>query len=220
MYNPPVHQTSNLNNRSINVYGNSQILMIPNISEIQLGVVTEGVELKLAQQENARIIQQIIQSLINLGIIQENIQTVDFTIYPRYDFVDGIQQLKGYQVTHLLSVTIEKLDQTGLVIDTAVLNGANRVSNITFTVKNKDMYYQQALKKALKDSVTKAQTIANTMRLNLDPTPVKISEQIIERPSTPFRIASSEVVGGISTPIQPGQLKIEAKVEVEFQFVS
>ncbi|MGP7816906.1 SIMPL domain-containing protein [Niallia sp. 01092] len=221
MYYPPVRETNNPMKRSMTLFGNSILSLEPNIAVVQLGVVTMNVELKLAQQENARIIQQVIQSLLQLGIAQKDIQTIDYTIYPQYDYVDGKQQFKGYQVTHMLSVTIENMDQTGEVIDTAVQNGANRVSDIKFTVKNKDIYYKQALKTALEDAISKAKTLAKSMRVNLDPVPVKIIEKSTEPVPRPYKtVASSELVGGVSTTIEPGQITIEAKLEAEFYYFS
>ncbi|WP_205677310.1 SIMPL domain-containing protein [Aquibacillus halophilus] len=210
-----------MNKRSMILFGNSILSIDPNIAEIKLGVVTEELELKTAQQKNAGIIQQIINSIIELGISEEKINTSEYTIYPRYDYVDGIQKFKGYQVKHILNITITNLDKTGVIIDTAVGIGANEVENINFIVKNKDSYYQRALAMALEDTLVKAQTIANTLRLNLDPKPVKITEQSTEQPLVPYQPAiSSELVDGSSTPIQPGRIDIEARIEVEFLYFS
>ncbi|WP_226037283.1 SIMPL domain-containing protein [Aquibacillus saliphilus] len=221
MYYPHVNQTNLVNNRIVTVYGNGVLSVEPNVSEVELGVVTEELNLKTAQQKNTRLIQQVIQSLINLGVSKENIQTYDYTIHPRYDYLEGVQQFQGYQVTHMLTVTIENLDQTGTIIDTAVANGANRISAINFSVKNKGSYYQQALTKALEDAFTKAETIANAMRLTLDPAPVKILEQQVQQPPIPIQtLSSSEMVGNLSTPIEPGKLKTVANVKVMFYYYS
>ena len=91
------------------VYGSSNLSVKPNIAEIQLGVEVRNLELTIAQQENARLIQQVIQALGNLGVSPDNIQTIDYQIYPLYDYVDGIQQFRGYQVTQMLSIRVEDI---------------------------------------------------------------------------------------------------------------
>lgn len=220
MYYPPVRNTRERRKKQMTVYGNGILSINPDMAEIQVGAVTQHTELKEAQKENARIIQTIIQSLLELGISQEKIQTTDYNITPIYDYLNGVQQFKAYQVTQILSVAIEDISQTGNVIDTAVENGANRVFHIQFSVKNRGYYEDQALIAALNNAFHKARTIASSQKLQLDPIPVSI----IELPSStsipiPYKaMSSSELVGGISTPIEPGQLTIEAKVEVKYSY--
>lgn len=202
------------------VYGSSRIAVEPTIVNIQLGVVNEDTELTKAQQRNASLIQQITQALLNQGILDKNIQTADYSVYPQYDYVDNTQKFRGYQVTHLLSITIENINQTGNVIDTAVKNGANRVSNIHFSIKDKELHYNNALKMALQNALVKAKAIANELKVHLDPIPVKILEQLTEYPSPVAykSFAGTGVIAGASTTIEPGQLYIEAKVETLFHY--
>ncbi len=196
------------------VTGISNLSVEPNIAEVQLEVVTEEMELSQAQQGNANIMNQVIQALLQLGIARENIQTATYNINPRYDYVDGTQVFRGYEVTNAITVKIKNVDQTGNVIDTAVQNGINRVSNIQFTVENKNVYYKQALSSALKDAYAKAQTLAETMQTGVAPYPIKIIEKIGEAPITYKAYATMEA----ATPIEPGQIVISASVEAQFQY--
>ncbi|KGP71072.1 SIMPL domain-containing protein [Pontibacillus yanchengensis] len=217
---PPYRQAERSSQRILTVTGIGTISATPTIVKIQLGVVTKGEELTKTQQENAQVMNAVIQSLVQMGIPSENIQTVDYYIYPQYDYVDGKQEFKGYQVTHMISVTIEDLEETGAVIDTAVKNGANRVANIQFTIKEPQDLYAEALREALNNCLIKAQTMADTLNLNLDPTPIKVIERVQESPSTYQTLAKSEAVAGVSTKIEPGQLEIIARVEAQFQYFS
>ena len=81
-------------------------------------------------------------------------------------------------VINAIAVKTINIEQAGKIIDTAVQNGANQVSNIHFTVANEQAYYQQALSRALENAVAKAQTISRTMQLQLEPQPIKIIEQV------------------------------------------
>ncbi|OZU87530.1 hypothetical protein CIL03_15670 [Virgibacillus indicus] len=197
------------------VTGNGSVFVEPDTVRIQLEVQTENESLSQAQQENANTMNQVFQALQNLGIPTENIQTTGFNITPMYDYIDGEQEFRGYQVTNTITVKVTNIDQAGNVIDTAVSNGVNRVSNIHFSIEDSQKYYQQALSKALEDALAKAQTIANSMQLNLNPTPVKIIEQINEPPVAYKTFAAAE---SSSTPIQPGQININAAVKVKFQY--
>ena len=92
----------------------------PNRAIVVLGAITEGNALQLVQAENARITANIILSLQNLGIPKEKIQTNDYRIETQYDYVDGKQIFRGYKVTHLLQITTDRVEQTGVIVDTAV----------------------------------------------------------------------------------------------------
>ncbi|MDL4842293.1 SIMPL domain-containing protein [Aquibacillus rhizosphaerae] len=212
----PVHKPYTIQKRKMTLSGKALLSVEPNIAEIHIGVVSENKELTSAQQESAQIINQVIDSLLKIGTSQEHIQTIDYTIFPRYDYAENNQIFKGYQVTHFLSVITENFSQIGTILDTAVRNGANRVMNIKFSVKNKDHYYRQALKMAMEDTLAKAQTISNFLNVYLDPIPASISEQINETPTFSYQTVSNSEVGGISTTIEPGRLDIEAKLETEF----
>ncbi|MGY0693694.1 SIMPL domain-containing protein [Virgibacillus sp. FSP13] len=202
--------------RVMTVTGTATISVEPNIVMIELEVVTQNESLTLAQQENAQKINQVMQALLQFGIPRENIQTATYNIYPRYDYVDGKQVFRGYEVTHALTVKMDEGEQVGEIIDAAVQNGVNRVSAIEFTVADKQHYYQQALSAALRDATAKAQTIAETMELNLDPKPLKIVEEMNESPAAYKAFATMEE--NTSTTIEPGQIKIMANVRTKFQF--
>jgi uncharacterized protein len=221
MYLPPYKHANAPKRRFMKVYGESTLSIKPDRATVQLGVEMRNLDLSLAQQESSRVIQQVTQALFGLGFHSSTIQTSDYTILPIYDYVDGSQQFKGYQVTHMLSLTVENIEQIGVVLDTAVRNGANRVLNIQFTVTQIDAYYQHSLKKALENALTKAQVIAQSMRLTLDYIPAQITEQTLPPPAMPFHTFSgTEIAHAQSTPVQPGNIEIEAKVVVKFNYSS
>ncbi|MFE3574562.1 SIMPL domain-containing protein [Lysinibacillus sp. NPDC059133] len=95
-------------------------------------------------------------------------------------------------------------------------NGANRISSIHFNIENTDAYYQQALSLALHNAQMKAKTIAETMRLPIQPQPIEIVE---EHEIEPVLYRSVTTVDStISTPIEQGQMTINATVRVKFQY--
>ncbi|WP_249870660.1 SIMPL domain-containing protein [Oceanobacillus saliphilus] len=205
-----------LERRTLRVTGEGSVSVQPDIARIQLEVITENVSLSQAQQENAQIMSRVIDALLNLGIERGNIQTTAFNITPRYDFIDGQQVFRGYEVRNQITVEVTAIDQVGNIIDVAVQTGVNRVSNIQFTVQNRQLYYQQALVSALENAREKAQTINETMQLNLDPTPIRIVERVIDTPITYNMLTLAAET--FTTPIEPGEIVIMAKVEVQFRY--
>lgn len=214
MYYAQVNQQTHHPSRTMIVIGYGQVMATPNSVQLQIEVQTQGNHVQGSQQENAAIMNEVMQSLIALGIPREQIQTASYTITPLYNFEDGKQTFNGYEVVNAISVNVSDTNDLGLIIDTAVDNGANRITNIQFKIAHTDAYYQQALSLALQNAQLKAKTIAETMHLPLQPLPVEIVE---EQANTPILYRSMAVSSGI-TPIEQGQIAIDASVRVKFQY--
>lgn len=200
--------------RRMTVTGEGSVSAQPDIVSIQLGVRTESESVLQAEQENASVMNQVIDALIGTGIPRENIKTASFTISPLYDFVEGEQVFRGYQVINSITVELNDVSKAGLAIDTAVQNGVNQVSSLQFSLQNPEIYYNDALDKALKNAISKATSIAQSLQVNLDSTPVKITEQVAELQPRFQTFAALES----TTPIEPGQLKIRATVKAILQY--
>ena len=216
MYYANISQQPYPSLRVIAVTGNGKVMARANYVQLQIEVNTQGVNVQEAQQENANIMNHVIQSIFGLNIPREDIQTASYTIFPNYDYVDGKQIFKGYEVTNALSVKISDISQVGNIIDTAVQNGANHISSIQFKIENTDLYYQQALSLALQNAQMKAKTIAETMHLSLYPQPIEIVEENNSGPVLYKSLAMADQT--ISTPIEQGQMTISAAVRVKFQY--
>ncbi|WP_341300823.1 SIMPL domain-containing protein [Lysinibacillus sp. FSL H8-0500] len=214
MYYAQVHQQAHQPSRTITVSGNGHVMAVPTSAQLQVEVQTQGKNVQIPQQDNAVIMNQVIQALMALDIPKEKIQTATYTITPLYNFEDNKQIFTGYEVTNAIIVNITNIDNIGLIIDTAIENGANRITNIQFNVDHTDDYYQQALSLALHNAQRKATTIAETMRIALPPLPIEIIE---EPANTPVLYRSMADFSG-ATPIEQGQITIHATVRVKFQY--
>jgi uncharacterized protein YggE len=201
----------------IRVIGEGELPVQPDTASINVGVITENKVLISAQQQNAVEVKKVINSLLSLGITKNNLQTFDYRIESNYDYDQGKQIFRGYKITHILEVKLEDLSMIGKVVDTAVENGVNYVSNVQFTVKNKESFYQQALAIALANAIEKAKAIAAMLKVTLIPTPTLV----VEGGTTvqPFYSHQETFVKGLSsTQFEPGQQLIKASVSAEFHY--
>lgn len=215
--NPGDRNTQSIRNNIIKVKGEGEISVPPDMATVHLGIVTEGKELLDIQQQNSDVGKKVIDTLIALGIDRNQIQTFDYRIESIYDYDQGKQIFRGYKITHILEVKLDDLSIIGKIIDNAVQSGANYVANVQFTTRFKDSYYQQALAMALKSANNKATTIANTLRVTLNPIPIQVTEggdtiQPFESQQIAFGKSAS------STQIEPGQLLIKASVAAEYKY--
>ena len=191
--------------------GQGQVTAVPNIAVIHLGVLTTGENLVNIQSENAQITQSIIQALQRMSI--SDIKTFQYTIDKIYDYENGRQVDRGYSVRNILEIRTSNLDMVGNIIDTAVNLGANVVDLISFDVSNREYYYQQALNIAVMNAIQKSKSISMNLGIPTDPVPTHIVENSVA-PIQPFY--RQELAA--TTPIMPGNIKIEANVTVDFEF--
>ncbi|WP_261300831.1 SIMPL domain-containing protein [Paenibacillus andongensis] len=201
---------------TIEVIGMGTTYATPDRALLVLGAITEGPVLPAVQAENARIVTTIIQSLLKLNIPREKIQTYDFGIEMQYDYQEGKQIFRGYKVTHLLQITNDKVELTGIIVDTAVSSGANNITDIKFTTSTPEIYENQALSLAIRNARQKAVTIANSLGVTLFTVPCQIQE--IKGTAEPIPYATAMLSKSTVSPIQPGQLTIYANVRVWYLY--
>lgn len=199
----------------LKINGTATIKVEPTIAIVNLGVVTEDMNLEKAQRENAIKATAIINELLKFNISKEDISTFTYNIEPQYDYIEGKQVFRGYRVTNILSVTIKDLSKIGQIIDAAVSKGANRVDNIKFTVENPSLYYNKALSLAIINAINKARQVQNTLKVSV----FRIPYKIIEQSSTENiqEVASFKALAA-TTPILPGQITITANIEAFFHY--
>lgn len=213
---PNLYQHPSFKNRLISVVGNSKIEVEPDYAELQIQVMTQAVELQEAQRENAVKMNRVIQSLLELGIDRSDIQTAFYNVTPRYDYIQGKQVFRGYEVTNAITVKVENINSVGVVIDTAIKNGANGISQLQFKLENEDAYYNEALQLALQNAHGKAIAIAMSLSLSYMPIPIEIVEETSGGPILYKTVSMTQQ--SFETPIEQGTITVEATLKVKYQF--
>lgn len=202
----------------IKVTGEGIISIRPDQAEITLGVSTEDANLSKALEINANKIGAIIQTLYNLGMKENEIQTSHYSISPQYDYIDGKQTFRNYRVEHLLHLTVKDIQKVGMIVDGAVTSGANEISAIQFSSSQYHHYYEQALSKAVINAIQKANTIAQTIKVQLSQPPKSITELPLPI-NGPIPFQSHVLMKSESaTSVQPGTMDISSQVEVVFNY--
>jgi uncharacterized protein len=197
----------------LEVLGQGIVKVKPDMAEVVIGIITESTQLEIAQKENTMQTQKVLDNIKVMGIPPEDIQTQNYSINIKYDYIDGKQVFRGYTVSNYFNVLIRDISIVGQVIDAAVNGGANAVNNVRFIVSNISIYYNEALKLAVKDTQNKAMAIASKLKVNINMVPI----QIKERGSNPISpLTTSFKASAVVTPIEAGENKIIANIEVVF----
>ncbi|HSQ87273.1 SIMPL domain-containing protein [Romboutsia sp.] len=202
---------------TLTVYGEGVISTKPDLAIVRLGVVTQGNEASETQLENSKLANQLLNSLYDLGIPKEDIETLQYNIIPIYDYSESTKKLVGYKVTHIFKIVVDDISKVGTVIDTSTKNGANTVLGVDFSIKYPNVFYRNALQKAIINATKKAKKMSNCMNVELNMTPLSICE---ERYSTYPSYDSLKVyaTNGVPTPIQEGTIDIKAFVTMIYEY--
>jgi uncharacterized protein YggE len=205
--------------RSLSVSGNGEAHLAPDIAFIYIGVHTEKLTAAEAVAENTTQTEAVIEAIREFGIAEEDIRTMNFSIWPieRYDPQTGQPTgEKTYAVDNTVYVTVCELDTLGDLIDTAIQAGANTVNSVQFDVEDKDAALQAARAEAVQDAQAKAQELAEASGVTLGELQ---TINFIDSPMYPIFDGkggggASEVAAAV--PIQPGQLTFTVTVNVTY----
>lgn len=205
---PSVVPTNDSQKTSIQVTGSGFVYAEPSIANVQIGVTTDANETAVALEENKKATDQLLNALVGTLIEEGDIETMDFSVYPKYD-VEDYTKIVGYTVTHMFSVTVRDLEKVGVVIDEAVANGSNMTSYIQFDISEEErqQYYEEALKIAIDSGEKKASAIAGIRNITLGE-PVRIIEGTQGNIDQPMMRVEEKA----DASIIPGSLRIDATV--------
>jgi hypothetical protein len=202
----------------ISVTGEGKVSGKPDVAKLTLGVTAEADTVQKARDQAAGSLDGIVKSLKNNGVADKDIQTQQLNIQPQYDYKDGNQKLRGFQVTNILNVTLRDINKTSQVVDDAVRAGGNdtTIQGLAFTIDNPDALKKQAREKAVADAKAKAETLAQVAGVGIG-----AAMSISESSNTPVYYDSRSAQGGIAapdtggpTPIQPGELDVTVQVSI------
>lgn len=149
----------------ITVVGDSEAKIAPDTAVITFSVVTQGKQAVDAQQENARkseAVQKAVEAVATDA--KAEVRTSNYSLSPEQDYYSGkMPKILGYQVRNTVTVSIDKTDRVGAIIDAATAAGANSVEGIQFVVGQASPAQGEALALASKQAMAKAEAAAAAM---------------------------------------------------------
>ena len=174
---------------TISVTGTAQTTVQPDLLVIEFGVETNGDSAKSALDSNSNLLSNSISNLKSLGISEGDLNTLQFSITPLYDYYQDrdtgrhTSELIGYQVTNILQVKTDKLDLAAEILDSAVSSGINKVNSVQFTISPQD---HMTLKDGLiEDAINNAKSKAENALLPLNQKIIGVQSISLNDFSTP-----------------------------------
>jgi uncharacterized protein YggE len=216
---------------SLVVTGRGEARAAPDEATVRLGMLAQAPTAGEAQQQVNRAVAAVLAAVRALGVRQEQIQTSELSLAPVFSQRpvpspqgsggDGREapRIAGYQASSSVSIRLDKLDQTGPVIDAALGGGANRLEGVTFGLRHDEAARQVALRDAVVQARSKAAVLAAAMHVRLAEI-LEVQEEGAAAPQPRFeamRGASFAGVAAAATPIASGQLEVAAGVVVRYR---
>lgn len=216
-----VTQTTVEKKNTFDVEGTGKVSAIPDVAEVNLGIEVRRRTVFEAQKEANEKINKITEAVKKLGIEERYIKTVNYSVYPQYDFKEG-RSVTGYNVNVSLQIKVKNFEKINAVIDAATSLGANQVGGLNFTIDDKKLedLKMQARKQAIEEAKKKAKEIAALAGIRLGKI-VNVSENSTS-PYFPQSLKQMQMgMGGsdqeTQTNILPGESEITVSVTLSYE---
>lgn len=204
------------------VTGQGEVMAVPDIATLRLGIEAEEESVAEAQIQAAEAMDKVMTALTENGIAENDIQTQYFSIQrvTEWDRIQEEEVVTGYRVTNIVTAKIRDIDKVGAIVDAVAMAGGDlaRVDSISFSVEDPTDYYEEAREEAVADAKTKANQLADLAGVTLGK-PTYISESFYAPPIVSRAGYEMEEAVAIETPISPGELEISLSVQVVYNIL-
>lgn len=161
---------------TISVTGHGEKLAIPDVALFTASVVVVKSTVTDAQAEATNKANAITAYLKEQGVNEKDIQTSDYSVAPRYEWMTyncvgncapGKQVLTGYEVRQTTTIKVRDTEKAGTLLAGVGTKGATEVSGLTFTFDDPAMPQEEARAKAIADAKEKAEKLADDLSVRL-----------------------------------------------------
>jgi len=159
-------------NNQVSVTGRGEVSYQPDVANVNLGVQIN----KSAKAEEALTalndkVTKIETALTALGIEAKDIKTQTYSLYPYYDYINGVSTLGGYNANQQIIIKVNNVDKDisllNKVVSESTKAGANQIDGITFESSNLENLKQEARILAINDAKSKAVDLSSNIGVSL-----------------------------------------------------
>ncbi len=192
---------------------------------MQIGIVTIGATAEETLSKNSKLMQNMILKMEEAGLAKGEYETGQFSIqptyvpYPKDPPPDWKPSINGYEVNNAISIHTNKLDLIGKLIDAASRAEANSISGISFGLRNPQKYWEEALNVAMANALNNAKIIASAANAKLLRILSITLDDLSDDSSGNNKAFMYKTMTNITTPIEPGQVTISAKITLVYEII-
>ncbi len=211
---------------TITVQGEGKIERAPDTAKVTFTVQNEAKDLKTAQEAVSAKMDTITKALKDLGIEERYIKTENYNSYPQYDYnkvtcygcPSGSPTIRGYQVSHNVTVSIKDLEKVNDVLGALGTAGVSDISGPNFGFEDDKAVAREARDLAIGDAKEQARALAKSLGVRLVRI-VSFSEGGNYYPMANQSAMLKDAVGAApSAPTLPvGDQKVQSSVTIVYE---
>jgi len=210
----PVFANEAPNVTTVQVNGNSQKEITPDVAKISISINSVNANIEQAKNENTTNANQVFAKLKELGVTDAQIKTSTYQIDSVYEYEkDRLPKLKGYQVTNTLEVTTS-IEKVGILVNEVTNVGANEVNSIHFEKSNQAEIKDEALRDAVTDALKKAEVIASALNKRVVNVKLVNESGVFYNPVMMESRVLKNMKADAAPTIAPGKVTVGATVQV------
>lgn len=213
----------------ITVNGVSEVLIDPNLVNLQIEIWGKGSSAKLAQQTQADIYAKFKAVVDKFKIKKDDLKTENFNLNPDIIYDSKTQQNKtvGYRSSHQISLVIRKIDEVGSFMDALAplakegASGGTSVQSLNWDSDKKGTIENSAIADAVRAARDKAELLAKSAGVSikavhrLSHTTSQASMNRSGMEMVAMKAMSDSAASG--TEVSSGKIKVHVDVQMEFQ---
>ncbi|MCO5730356.1 SIMPL domain-containing protein [Rhizobium sp. SSA_523] len=212
---------------SIQVSGEGRASVAPDMAIVTLAVTRMGDTAEAALAANSAAMRDVLAALKEAGLADRDMQTSDFSIYPRYSQPDPNRpngseaqepKIIGYQVSNGLTLRVRDLAKLGALLDRSVKLGINQGGQINFTNDDPKAALEEARREAVKDAMQRAKTLSDAAGVKLGAV-LSISENSLRPEPVPMMRSMALAKEADSVPLAAGENSYRVTVDMRFGLV-
>lgn len=163
---------------TITVSGTGKVDRSPDTAKVSFTISDEQKDVKVAQDNVSKKIDVVTKALTDLGVDAKYIKTDSYNSYPQYTYSDvscmsincpkpGTPTLRGYQVSHSITVNVKALDSVPAVLGALGDAGVTNISGPNFGFEDDKAIAREARDIAIDDARKEAEKLARSLGVNL-----------------------------------------------------
>lgn len=212
----PIAVTQTQKMSTFDVSGEGKVVVVPDEAVISLGVSEQGRNLKFVQEAVNTKMEQLGQSLKELGIDEKDIKTTAYNYYPDY------QERGLYRAQATVSVTVRDLEKVSPALDLVGTLGLDSVTGPLFGLSDelREKSVREARELAIEEAKAKAKELSGLAGMRLGRI-VNISEGSNGGYPAPMYgrdiAVSSTMEAKIETPVEVGSSEVVVNVTLSYE---
>lgn len=193
----------------------------PDRAMLSVALETQAGTAAAAASDNARLQARIIDAVKAAGIPAAQIRTSGYNVYPEYSGGKS-PKVTGYRARNTVRVEIRNIDAVGKVIDAALGAGATNIGALGLYASSTDTARREAITKAVTKARAEAEAAAVAAGGSLGPMiELTINPYGLPRPFETIVVTADAMrEAPAPTPIETGELVVQAVVSAKWQFVA